>query len=66
MAAENPFSDKNKKKAFDRDSILGLSLWMNSILIVSLLFLGTHGSVGRPASTNGLETVWHGGHPTEP
>ena len=39
---------------------------MNSILIVSLLFLGTHGSVGRPASTNGLETVWHGGHPTEP
>jgi 8-oxo-dGTP diphosphatase len=49
----------------NRDTRLGLSLGLNAILVVGLLFLAGLASQSEPRSSDGHEIVWHGGHPEE-
>lgn len=68
--------DKRHRKSSGESSVLKLSLSLNVLLVICLLYLrafsrpqDTDGGIGSVASktdgTFGREMVWHGGHPKE-
>ena len=48
----------------NRDTVLGLSLGMNAILVLSLLYLATI-LIQEDVQSHGRDIIWHGGHPEE-